>query len=204
MTLGQKIQMLIADRGTSQAAVARRAGISQPRLSRIINGERNARLFVAQALAIARALEVSLDYLADDAATAPPPAVPTAGERRVWEVVREIGPERAWKRLIQGAAGEHPAPLRLEIRETPEGPWDVFLLDDPEPAIVARGATPRVLSPGRIRGGIDPSYDDLAVGGLFKDEILWARFGIGEIRVRPYSREPAEARVHRFSGENGA
>jgi transcriptional regulator with XRE-family HTH domain len=106
MKIGEKIQKLIEDRGTSQAELGRKVKIAQPRLNVVINGK--ARLFVDQAAAVAKALDVSLDYLADESLGEPLPPAMTEWERKVWEIVSAIGPEMAWRRLIGEGVAKGP------------------------------------------------------------------------------------------------
>lgn len=54
----------------NQSAISRMTGISQSAISEAASGRR--RLYVDQAFAIARALNISLDYLADDEQEEPP------------------------------------------------------------------------------------------------------------------------------------
>jgi transcriptional regulator with XRE-family HTH domain len=98
MDMVAKIQHLLRDRGLHQAEFEPLAGLPKGRVSKWAGGqgEPTAR----QALRMARLLNVPLDYLADDDLDEPPPASMTDRERQVWEVVRTIGPDEAWRRLV--------------------------------------------------------------------------------------------------------
>jgi transcriptional regulator with XRE-family HTH domain len=85
MTIADKLTRLI----TNQSEVARKTGVAQSAISEASSGKR--RLYVDQAMKIARALGVSLDYLADDAQDEPAPSSITADEERVLWLVRELG-----------------------------------------------------------------------------------------------------------------
>lgn len=77
-------------RGIRAAEVARAAGISPARITEWKGGQGGPTLRVA--LRIARFLETSLDYLADDQYDVPPPWVAaTTPESRAIELVRSLG-----------------------------------------------------------------------------------------------------------------
>lgn len=99
---GEKLDILLADRGVSQSELARRVGVPQPTVNRWINGK--GRMYADQAFAVCRALEVAVDWLLDEAVDSPPSPAMTDRERRVAEIVAEIGPDLAWRRLIRGEA----------------------------------------------------------------------------------------------------
>lgn len=69
MRFQDKIRNLCEERELSQTALARRVGVKPGTLSKWINGDRKVKLL--DALAIARALDVDLDYLADDSLDRP-------------------------------------------------------------------------------------------------------------------------------------
>jgi transcriptional regulator with XRE-family HTH domain len=82
MTFAEKLEQLRSVRGLSQSDLAAAAGISQPRISEWKREDsRGPSLPVA--LSIARALGVSLDYLADDAQDDPPAALTPAEQQAV-------------------------------------------------------------------------------------------------------------------------
>ena len=114
MTFAQKLELMIDVRRMSQTRLSRLTGIGQPAISAMTRGER--RPYLDQAFRLARALDVSVDYLADDSLAQPEP-VPTERERTVWEILRAIGYERALLRLV--APGDDG--LRL-VEPTPATP----------------------------------------------------------------------------------
>lgn len=58
--IGERLEWLIADRRSSQSAVAREIGVSQPSIGRLINGETRE---TGKLLELARALRTSPEYL---------------------------------------------------------------------------------------------------------------------------------------------
>jgi transcriptional regulator with XRE-family HTH domain len=106
MRLSEKIPMLVKRMGITQAELARAIGTYPSRISEWASEE--GKPSIQQALRMARALNVSLDYLADDAQDDPPQMLSSEWERKVWEIVKEIGAEAAWKKLVrpdQGGSG---------------------------------------------------------------------------------------------------
>jgi transcriptional regulator with XRE-family HTH domain len=103
MTFAEKLDKLIEMRGTSQSKLARIVGIHQQAISAMTRGKQEP--YLRQGLALAKALEVPLEYLADDAIDSLPPAVLAERERMVWEIVRDIGVDEAWRRLIAADLG---------------------------------------------------------------------------------------------------
>ena len=98
MRFAEKLDYLISLKETNQSRLSRQTGIAQSAISEMTKGKRRA--YMDQALRLARALGVPLDYLADDGLDDVPGVPATEQERRVWEVVRAIGPEEAWRRLV--------------------------------------------------------------------------------------------------------
>lgn len=77
----EKLEAALDASGLKQADVSRKSGVSTGALSEFLAGKRNLRF--DQVARIARALGVSLDYLADDAAKEPPAPL---GEPERWAV----------------------------------------------------------------------------------------------------------------------
>lgn len=82
----------------SAADLTRLTGISSGRISKLSQGRGELRL--PEALRAARAVGVTLDYLADASADEPEPA-PSEAERACLAAVRAMGPEEALRRLLQ-------------------------------------------------------------------------------------------------------
>jgi transcriptional regulator with XRE-family HTH domain len=102
MVIVEKIRRLAKRKGWSQGEFAALAGMRSNRISKWANDEGEPTL--KQGLAMARLLGVPLEYLADD--EAPDPGTPEAlRELEVWRIVKAIGPEAAWLRLV-GAGGK--------------------------------------------------------------------------------------------------
>lgn len=97
MERGQKIAGIIESLGWSDSEAARRVGVSQQTISRWKGG---ASIKLGDALRLARALGVSLDYLADDAMDAPPEP-PPADLAVILDLVRTLGTDIAKRRLLQ-------------------------------------------------------------------------------------------------------
>lgn len=71
MVLYEKLRRLLAEKGWPQAELARKASVCPSNLSNIFHRANNPQL--STALRIARALDVPLEWLADDAQEWPPP-----------------------------------------------------------------------------------------------------------------------------------
>jgi len=98
MEFPAKLRKLMRDQRYSQDMLARQLEVSQNLVSRWARGASVPDLRAARALA--GILGVTLDYLSDDGQAEPPSPGMTAGERRVWEVVREIGADEAFRRQV--------------------------------------------------------------------------------------------------------
>jgi transcriptional regulator with XRE-family HTH domain len=92
MVLKEKLQMLMARNGLNGQKLARRSQVSDSEISRILQGK--SRPGLDNAFRLAKSVNVSLDYLADDELdTEPPQPVDhvTPEERRVLTVAEKIG-----------------------------------------------------------------------------------------------------------------
>lgn len=125
---GRKLQHAIDVRDVSQEDVAERcrrenmAGhekISQGRISKWTRAEGN--MYVHQAHALARALDVPLDYLVDESREEPKP-IPSERERQVMEWIDKFGWEAAYWRLVGTVPGVEPVvkPMGKTYGETKE------------------------------------------------------------------------------------
>src|SRR4051794_11726768 len=115
MTLEEKIQNRMARLGLNGQKLARKSEVSDSEISRILAGK--SRPGLENAFKLARALGVSLDYLADDSLETDPhhKADPlTTEEREVLDLGHGIGPARAARILdIVRIAGYDVAMRRL-------------------------------------------------------------------------------------------
>jgi transcriptional regulator with XRE-family HTH domain len=122
--------------------MSRRTGISQSSLSEAIAGKRKLKL--DQALKVARALGVSLDYLADDAQDEPPRPL-SRDEEAVLDLFHALGLSRAeaLRRLASQPTGEQSA-------AAPAGPWRLLAERDLTESRLKRD---RERKDGETRGG---------------------------------------------------
>ena len=100
MTLEEKLHSRMVRLGLNGQKLARKSEVSDSEISRILAGK--SRPGLENAFKLARALEVSLDYLADDTLEVDPcrGADPlTAEEREVLDLAHGIGPARAGRIL---------------------------------------------------------------------------------------------------------
>lgn len=95
--VGRRLQALIDLRGFSQMDVERRTGIGQTRVSKWTKGQN--RIFAHQALALARALGVTLDNLVDATRELKPAAEPSRFEVMARELLGQMTWEEAFYRL---------------------------------------------------------------------------------------------------------
>jgi transcriptional regulator with XRE-family HTH domain len=118
MELKQKLQLLMARRGLNGQRLAKLSHVSDSEISRILQGK--SRPGLDNALRLAQAVGVSLDYLADDrmeTEPAPPEDALSSEERKllgvcqkigcaealaILEIVRLLGYELAMTRLVNG------------------------------------------------------------------------------------------------------
>lgn len=97
MNLPEKLERLLARPGIRAIDVARKAGLRPQRITEWKDPKSKRRPTLTQALALAQALDVPLDYLADDAQDDPPaPDVPPD----LVALIRTLGVERARARLL--------------------------------------------------------------------------------------------------------
>ena len=92
MILKDKLQMLMVKCGLNGQKLARLSHVSDSEISRILQGK--SRPGLDNAFRLARAVHVTLDYLADDSLDAEPPQPAdhlTAEERRLLTVAQKIG-----------------------------------------------------------------------------------------------------------------
>lgn len=110
MKMIEKLEILLREKGLTQASLEQRVMLSENRISKWKNGtgEPTGR----QALRMARILGVPVEYLLDDEMDELPQAPPESSrEMMVWEFVREIGADEAWKILVGSRrSGQEPAP----------------------------------------------------------------------------------------------
>lgn len=112
MTFGKKLEKLLELRDVSQAWLARRVGTYAPRVNEWIAGKGAPSLKVA--LEISRALDVPLEYLADDDQDSPIEPELTVDERVILHVIRDANLSRSEAiALLMG---------RLPERQAPYGP----------------------------------------------------------------------------------
>ena len=120
MELNQKLQLLMARRSLNGQKLARLSRVSDSEISRILQGK--SRPGLDNALRLAQAVGVSLDFLADDkldAEPSPPEDALSSEERKllsvcqkigcsealgILEIVRLLGYEVAMSRLVGAAA----------------------------------------------------------------------------------------------------
>lgn len=104
MRYAEKLYKAMLLKGLNQQKLARLSAVSDSEVSRILAGKSNPSL--EYAFRLARALGVSLDYLADDQLEDDPRqgAEPASSqEREVLELARQLGPRQA-RRLLETSA----------------------------------------------------------------------------------------------------
>lgn len=94
-----KILLMLERLGMTAADLTRRTGISSGRISKLLQGRGELRL--PEALRAARAVGVTLDYLADADVDEPEPA-PSEAERACLAAVRALGAEHDRERRGAG------------------------------------------------------------------------------------------------------
>lgn len=111
MKFHRKLQYLTRHRGLSQAEVARRMGVPETRVSEWALGKApSLAKDLAFGLAMARALDVSLEYLADEAQEGEPPAVPDRWEMLVRDMVASQPQGVGWKWVVWKLVGANNVP----------------------------------------------------------------------------------------------
>ncbi len=104
MKIDEKLRKQMLDKGFNQQKLARASGVSDSEVSRILGGKSQPGL--ENALRLARALGVSLDYLADQALDHEAGAPRDAGgsiEAEILESARSLGVRHA-RRILETAA----------------------------------------------------------------------------------------------------
>lgn len=119
MPFPEKLARMIELRGISQSRLARETGIAQPKISAMSAGKQ--RPYMDQAIKLARALDVPLDWLADDDQDELPQPDPDAEDLAF--LVRKLGAAEVVRRALLSEAvaqpgGSDPPPL-LRQRELP-------------------------------------------------------------------------------------
>jgi transcriptional regulator with XRE-family HTH domain len=119
-----RLEQAMADRQMSAYRLAQQIGLQPSRFTHWKQGRGKPDLH--QAWAIAQALDVPLEWLADPGDRGPAPPARSPEEQILLEVVREIGPMAAMRILVsQGAAaaraGQQPTPVRSVEVKPPKG-----------------------------------------------------------------------------------
>jgi transcriptional regulator with XRE-family HTH domain len=109
MKFPEKLVKLIETRETNQSRLSRQTGISQPAISQMTTGNR--RPYMDQSLLLARALNVPLDFLADDTREGDPPLPITDEEKALWLLIRAVGADVAFGILARSIRPEEPKVL---------------------------------------------------------------------------------------------
>lgn len=123
MKFHEKVSMLIGRMGISQSELSRRSGIDRSMISDALNGKHALRL--GNALKVARALGVSLEYLADEGMSEPPPPAIGADELALIRLARLMGMDEAMRRLVQAPpSGDGGKELRGVLPERERGNRD--------------------------------------------------------------------------------
>jgi transcriptional regulator with XRE-family HTH domain len=100
MRLGEKVEALMALRSLSAADVSRKTKIPASRISEWGRGEGAGSQSPLVFLKLARALDVTADFLLDDTQDTFRPAMDPE-EAKILELVRDMGPQVARRRLLQ-------------------------------------------------------------------------------------------------------
>jgi transcriptional regulator with XRE-family HTH domain len=112
MRIGEKIDTMARERGLTPAALSRLTGIPSPRFSewKQSDADRPRGPTVPQLLAVARVLNTTMEYLADDTMSdPPPPAVSDAEGKLLWALrALEVDPDEALRLVRHGLATRPP------------------------------------------------------------------------------------------------
>jgi len=114
MRFEEKLRKQMLLKGYNQQKLARLSGVSDSEVSRILGGKSQPGL--ENALKLAKAVGVSLDYLADDAQEQEAPRGPSLSswESEILEISRELGARNAAQLLLAARTlGLEPALRRL-------------------------------------------------------------------------------------------
>jgi transcriptional regulator with XRE-family HTH domain len=106
MKFAAKLAALLRDRGLTQADLAELVGTNQPQISRWMDAPNPPK--AEYLLRIARALQVSVDYLIDESAESPPRPL-SSREQAIRDIIQSIGVDEAWVRLIGARESGRPS-----------------------------------------------------------------------------------------------
>lgn len=125
MEFHKRLEFLMQHRGIIAAELARRTGLDESRISEWLKGGGpQLRIGLQRGLLIARALDVPMEFLADEAADLVPPDVPLKWETQVREIAGRKGWEWVYWRLIEGQGSGDPIryddPSRKDVAEAAE------------------------------------------------------------------------------------
>lgn len=138
MVFSEKLSLLLDRQGLLAADLARELGTAASTVSNWLNG-RGSLPRPSNLLKIARFLDVPVEYLADDDATAPRPGLTEQQQRILW-LAEIVGYDDAIHRLTAStAAPRTPAVVKSEAP-----------VQEPVPAAIARGIRRR--DPNRKEG----------------------------------------------------
>ncbi len=120
MNLVEKIEKLLSDRGWKQIDLAEAIGVSKQRVSQWMQGTGQPKPY--HLLRMARALNVPMEFLADDTMEDIAAQGVSAEEMKVVEMARVLGLEEAKRRLLQAPAvdiefighGRYPEAIRQQ------------------------------------------------------------------------------------------
>jgi transcriptional regulator with XRE-family HTH domain len=152
MRFEEKLRREMILQGLNQQKLARLSGVSDSEVSRILGGKSQPGL--ENALKLARAIGVSLDYLADDSLDKPSSSRPGASpwEAEVVDVARQCGlRESAQLLLAARTVGLDVALRRLFGLETPPPPASLDAAQ-PAPTAAKDGAAAEPVATRRRRG----------------------------------------------------
>jgi transcriptional regulator with XRE-family HTH domain len=117
----EKIEEWLRTSGRTAAWLANQTGLASGTVSRYLSDKRDPRR--PELVRLAKAMGVSLDYLADDDVTEPPQPLVS---QRIIDAIRILGEEAAYRRLIAlDRDASKPDPpirrddVRVEVYETP-------------------------------------------------------------------------------------